>query len=91
MWQLSLSWHDRGRPLPVLSWSPTKWRKAEAIRDKIMRGAGTDEPWFMDDPREVAAELGFASIAVHWRKPLRVDEVARMAPTPEVKAREGRG
>jgi hypothetical protein len=91
LWQLSLSWHEHGRPVPVLSWSPTKWRKAEAIRDNIMRGAGTGEPWFMDDPREMAGELGFSPHAVHWRKPLRVDEVARMAPTPEVKAREGRG
>ena len=74
----------------MLSWSPTKWRKAEAIRDKIMRGAGTGEPWFMDDPREIAEALGFPSAAVHWRKPLSLDEVARMAPTPEVKAREGR-
>ena len=56
-----------------------------------MRGAGIDEPWFMDDPREIASSLGFASVSVHWRKPLRVDEVTRMAPTPEVKAREGRG
>ena len=91
MWQLSLSFHDHGRPVTVLSWSPTKWRKAEAIRDKVMRGAGTDEPWFMDDPHELADELGFAPRAVHWRKPLRMDEVARMAPTPEVKERKGRG
>jgi len=56
-----------------------------------MRGAGTDEPWFMDDPHELADELGFAPRAVHWRKPLRMDEVARMAPTPEVKERKGRG
>ncbi len=56
-----------------------------------MRGAGTDEPWFMDDAREVAESLGMPSVAVHWRKPLSIDEVARMAPTPEVRAREGRG
>jgi hypothetical protein len=87
-----LSWHDeRGRPVTVLSWSPTKWRKAEAIRDKVMRDAGTDEPWFMDDPREIAASIGVASRAVHWRKPLSLEEMTRMAPTPEVKAREGRG
>ena len=45
-----------------------------------MRGAGTDETWFVEQ----------VIISVNWRKPLRVDEVARMAPTPEVKAREGR-
>lgn len=82
MWQLSLSFRERdGRPLPVLRWSPTKWRKAEAIRDKIMRGAGADEPWFGEH----------MAISVSWRKPLSPDEINRMAPTPEVKAREGRG
>ena len=34
--------------------------------------------------------IGMAAVAVHWRRPLRLDEVARMAPTPEVKRREGR-
>jgi hypothetical protein len=82
-------------PLPVLRWSPTKWRKAQAVRDRVMRGAGTDEPWFTDDPLEVHDHMirtwGIPSSAIHWRKPLRIDEVARMAPTPEVKEREGRG
>ena len=55
-------------------------RKAEAIRDRIMRGAGTGEPWVI--------EAGF--FAMHWRKPLSLQEQARMAPTPEVRAREGR-
>jgi hypothetical protein len=91
LWQISISIRDNGRIVPVLSWSPTKWRKAEAIRDKVMRGAGTEEPWFMDDPREIADSLGRPSMAVHWRKPLAIDEVTRMAPTAEVKAREGRG
>jgi hypothetical protein len=60
-----------------------------------MRGVGTQEPWVMDDVRENHAIMmrlhGLPSFAVHWRKPLRLDEVNRMAPTPEVKAREGRG
>jgi hypothetical protein len=64
----------------VLRWSPTKRRKAEAIRDKTMRGVGTDEPWVEED--------GWT--AIHWRRPLRLDEINRMAPTPEVKARPGR-
>jgi len=62
----------------------------EALRDKIMRGCGTDEPWFMEDVNELQAALGASPVAVHWRKPLRIDEVARMAQTPEVRAREGR-
>jgi len=71
----------------VLRWSPTKWRKAEAIRDRVMRGLGTDEAYIMED---MTGMLGNRAISVHWRKPLRIDEVNRMAPTPEVIARLGR-
>jgi hypothetical protein len=80
LWQLSLSYHERGSPVLVPRWGPTKWRKAEAIRDKIMRGAGTCEPW--------VEEVGL--ISMHWRRPLSITEIVQMAPTPEVKAREGR-
>lgn len=59
-------------------------RKLEAIRDRELRGAGTSEEFFM----EHMGELGGA--AIHWRKPLRIDEVARLAPTVEVRARPGR-
>jgi hypothetical protein len=55
-------------------------RKAEAARDKIMRGVGTDEPWVVEH----------GGWSMHYRKPLRVDEVNRMAPTQDVRAREGR-
>lgn len=58
-------------------------RRAEAIRNKIMRGVGTDEPW--------VTEVGPLGTTMNYRRPLRVDEVNRMAPTAEVKAREGRG
>lgn len=71
----------------MLRWSPTKWRKAEAMRDKIMRGLGTDEPYIME---EMTGMLGERAVSVHWRKPLRIDEVARMAPTEEVRNRPGR-
>ena len=73
--------------MPVLRWSPTKWRKAEVLRDKIMRGVGTDEEWVME---EMSAEFGMSACAVHYRRPLRIDEIARMAPTPEVRDRPGR-
>lgn len=56
-------------------------RKAENERDKILRGVGTAE--------KLIGEMG--NVAVHWRKPLRLDEVNRMAPTPEVLQRKGRG
>ena len=52
-----------------------------------MRGLGTDEAYIME---EMSAMLGERAISVHWRKPLRIDEVAQMAPTPEVKDRPGR-
>ena len=79
----------------MLSWSPTKWRKAEAIRDRIMRGVGTDEPWITEDILRVSGLImrdghNLPTIAVHWRKPLSLAEVAQMAPTPEMRARPGR-
>jgi len=52
-----------------------------------MRGLGTDEAYIMED---MTGMLGNRAISVHWRKPLRIDEVNRMAPTPEVIARLGR-
>lgn len=63
------------------------WRKAEALRDRIMFNLGTDEPFIME---EHTAMLGLGARAVHWRKPLRTDEIARMGQTPEVQARPGR-
>jgi hypothetical protein len=53
----------------------------EHIRDRIMRGLGTDEALIQEDIR---------GIAHHWRKPLSIEEVNQMAPTPEVKLRAGR-
>ncbi len=53
--------------------------------ERIMRGVGTDEP-MIEDPEEAA----MLRSTRQWRKPLRIDEVNRMAPTPEVRARQGR-
>ena len=52
-----------------------------------MRGVGTDEPWVTE---EMSNQIGDLAVAVHYRRPLRVDEVARMAPTDEVRERPGR-
>lgn len=60
----------------------------EAIRDRLMFGCGTDEPWFFD--AEFYGDHRAAAVAAHWRKPLRIDEVNLLAPTPEVLARPGR-
>jgi hypothetical protein len=65
------------------------WRKLEALRDRIAHGCGTNEPWFYDE--EFYGEFQAEAVAAHWRKPLRIDEVNMMAPTPEVRQREGRG
>jgi hypothetical protein len=58
------------------------------VRDRIMFGCGTDEEWFFD--AEFYGGYQAEAIAAHWRKPLRIDEVNLMAPTPEVIARQGR-
>jgi hypothetical protein len=60
----------------------------EVVRDRIMFGCGTDEEWFFD--AEFYGDFQAEAVAVHWRKPLRIDEVNQMAPTPEVIARPGR-
>lgn len=52
-----------------------------------MFGLGTDEPYIME---EMTGMLGERAVSVHWRKPLRVDEVVQMAPTEEVRTRQGR-
>lgn len=89
LWHLSLTpWNAADRnPVPVLRWSRTTWRKLEAIRDRIMRGVGTDEPWVIEHMSDV---IGLQAVSVHYRRPLRIDEIGRMATTDEVKARPGR-
>jgi len=62
----------------------------EAMRDRIMRGVGTSEPFVPEDIAGMAAALGVSPKAMHWRKPLSIEEVNRMAPTEEVRARKGR-
>lgn len=69
--------------IPVLRWSPTLWRKMEALRDKMRRSIGTDEPFFEE-------RYGPDAVAMQWRWPLRLDEVNQMAPTSAVRLREGR-
>jgi hypothetical protein len=39
---------------------------------------------------ELPAVTGMSPRAMHWRKPLSIEEVNRMAPTEEVRARKGR-
>lgn len=74
----------------MLRWSRTTVRKIEALRDRIMGMCGTNEPLIAVDYNELAAEVGMSPRTLQWRKPLRIDEVGRMAPTEEVRARPGR-
>lgn len=52
-----------------------------------MHGLGTEDPYVVE---EMTAILGLRAVSVHWRKPLRMDEVAQLASTPEVQTRPGR-
>ncbi len=72
--------------MPVLRWSPTRWRKMEAVRDRILFGLGTDEP-LIPVSGEERARLG---VTMQWRKPLSIQEITQLAQTPEVRARHGR-
>ena len=84
---MSLSHHKAdGKPVPVLRWSPTKWRKAESVRDRIMRGVGVGE-WVVE---ELTVQIGLRAVSVHYRRPLSVMEVAQMGRTKEVIGRPGR-
>jgi hypothetical protein len=67
---------------------PDQVAKAESLRDRIMRNVGTDEPWVVE---EMSKMLGEMAIAVHYRRPLRIDEINRMALTDAVKSSPGRG
>jgi hypothetical protein len=70
----------------VLRWSPTVLRRLEAHKDRIFRGVGSPERVI---PVE-GAELAALRVTMQWRKPLSIEEINRMAPTPEVRARPGR-
>jgi hypothetical protein len=58
-------------------------RRIEEAMDRIMRGVGSDEPLIRDDNPRLRS-------TAQWRKPLSFEEVNKMAPTPEVRARPGR-
>jgi hypothetical protein len=61
-------------------------RRVEAIRDRIMGMCGTNEA-LIEDTNHVP---GRQPATKQWRKPLSIEEVARMAQTPEVRERRGR-
>jgi hypothetical protein len=46
----------------------------EALRDRILHGCGTDEPWFTENPNEYQADTGRVPVCAHYRKPLNIIE-----------------
>ena len=60
-------------------------RLAENARDQILH-CGTDEPVIEPEGEELAQ----LRVTRQWRKPLSIEEINRMAPTAEVRARPGR-
>lgn len=81
LWHVSLTAHvPQAGPLPLVRWTAGTFAKMQFVRDTIMQGVGTAEAFM--------PEKGV--VAMHWRKPLAVQEINRMAPTPEVRARAGR-
>lgn len=60
-------------------------RHAEAARDRVLRNIGTNK---VIEP--AGAELASITSTRQWRRPLREDEIARLAQTAEVRARTGR-
>jgi hypothetical protein len=80
----------RRRPVGVLSLSPSACRRLEAIRDRVIHGCGTNEPFIAEDIAKVIGETGREPVALHWRRPLSIAEINQMAPTPEVIKRPGR-
>jgi len=61
-------------------------RKAEAIRNRILRGCGTEEPFIEPEGEELALLVSTRQ----WRKPMSISEIAQLALTPEVRMRPGR-
>lgn len=72
--------------MPVLRWSRMTVRKVEAVRDRILGMCGTSEPLVEADD----FPPGHVRVTMQWRKPLTIEEVARLAPTVEVRERKGR-
>lgn len=87
MWHVSVSLRNptTRKPVPLVRWTGTHWARAEAIRDKVMEGLGTSEPFILEQ-----FEKQYNGISPHWRRPLSISEIGRMAMTDAVRRRPGR-
>ena len=63
-------------------------REIEAVRDRIMAMCASPMP-VIEAGMEEFESLG-NRVTRQWRKPLSIEEVAQMAPTPDVRERRGR-
>jgi hypothetical protein len=61
-------------------------REIEVMKDRIFAMCGSPEPAVSSIDEEAALLM----VTMQWRKPLSIEEVAQMAPTPEVRERRGR-
>lgn len=73
--------------VPVLRWSPNQRQEIEAVRDLVLQGVGTVEPLYEES---LVHLFGRDCRTVNWRRPLRLDEIARLSPTRAVRDRPGR-
>jgi hypothetical protein len=81
LWHLSIATRDPvlHRPIALDRVSAQSMQRQIAYRDTVFSLIGTHEQ-IIEERHSV----------FHWRKPLRLDEINRMAQTPEVRARRGR-
>ena len=67
----------------MAKWNRAIHRRVEAVRDKILSVLGTNEKMIQENDPAL-------TVTMQWRKPLSLEEVNQMAPTPEVQQRPGR-
>lgn len=67
-------------------WGRTDRLRIERARDRILGAIGTKEPIIP----VVGEEAAGLRVTMQWRRPLSIAEVNQLAPTPDVRRREGR-
>jgi hypothetical protein len=70
----------------VLRVSLTRRRAFEHLANRIFYGVGSTEPLIP----LTGVEAAQARVSMQWRKPLSIEEINRMAPTRDVRLRQGR-
>ena len=83
VWHCSLALQNLASNKPVLAvrWTASTYHRMLRIRDHVFAALGQSAGAFVEERTRNA---------IHFRLPLRVDEIAQLAPTAEVRARPGR-